>query len=135
MIEAVMPNGYDIETHYLKTNADGTEIWELKYKEFFTEEDYNRVKEQSKKIAEGLTHHYEFDDENHTFYYEITGPRIHILSTLAGEFMGISPIGTMTLKDLLVTVSAALLSSGQMTTMIGTKGEEGIDIPGRKING
>ncbi len=130
-----MPNGYKIETHHLQTIADGTEIWELKYKEFFTEEDYNRIKEQSKKIAEDLTHHYEFDDENHTFYYKIIGPRIQILSTLAGEFMGVSPLGTMTLKDLLVTVSAALLSSGQMTTLIGTKGEEGVDILDKKVNG
>ena len=133
MIEAVMPNGYEIETHYLHTDEDGTEIWELKYKEFFTEENYNKVEEQTKKSLEAVTHHYKFDDEKHTFYYEITGPRIHILSTLAGEFMGVSPLGTMTLKDLLVTVSAALLSSGQMTTMIGTKGEEGVDSLDKKV--
>ena len=120
MIEAVMPNGYEIETHHLHTLEDGTEIWELKYKEFFTEEDYNRAAEPSKKAFKNVTHSYKFDDENHTFSYEVTGPRVQILSVLDGEFLGISPVGTMCFKDLLASVSAKLISSGEMTTLLGT---------------
>ena len=116
-----MPNGYEIETHHLKTLEDGTEIWVLRYKEFFTEEKYNRAVEPSKKAFKNLTHPHKFDDENHTFSYEVTGPRAQILSVLAGEFLGISPVGTMCFKDLLASVSAKLISNGKMTTLLGTK--------------
>ena len=77
--------------------------------------------EPTKKQFKNLTHNWIFDDEKHTVSYDIQGPRSKILGTLAGEFLGVSPVGTMTFSDLLITVSASLLSSNQTTTPVKTK--------------
>lgn len=121
MVKAILPNGYEIETHHIHTTEDGTEIWILKYKEFFTEENYKRGAEPTKKHLKNITHHWIFDDEKHTVSYDIQGPRNQILGILAGEFLCVSPVGTMTFSDLLITVSAGLLSSKQTTPPVRTK--------------
>lgn len=101
MIEGIIPDGYEIKTRHLHTLEDGTEIWVLKYKEFYTEEDYKRCEDLTKKMLSKKLKQYKFDDTNHTFSYELQGPRGQILSVLAGEFLSVSSFGTTTFKDLM----------------------------------
>ena len=121
MVEAILPKGYEIETHHIHTTEDGTEIWSLKYKEYFTEEKYKRGAEPTKKQFKNITRHWIFDDEKHTVFYNIQGPRNQILGTLAGEFLGVSPLGTMTFSDLLLTVAASLSSPNYTLPLAITK--------------
>ncbi len=120
-MKAILPNGYDIETHHLHTLEDGTEIWSLKYKEFFTEENYKRGVEPTKKQFKNITQHWIFDDKKHTVSYDIQGPRNQILGTLAGEFLGVSSVGTMTFSDLLIAVFVGISSPNYTPPLVLTK--------------
>ena len=110
--ELVMPIGYEIDARQSHFLDDGTPIWILDYKEYHSEKNYKRAKADSIKVFEKLGVKCEFNDEEKSWFYNIQGPKYRITNTLAGEFLGISSLGEMPLKDLMGTLMFALAQSG-----------------------
>ena len=110
--ELVMPIRYEIDARQSHFLDDGTPIWVLNYKEYHSEKDYERAKSDSVKAFEKLGIKCEFNDEESSWAFNIQGPKYRIMNSLAGEFLGISSLGEMPLKDLLGTVMYALAQAG-----------------------
>lgn len=110
--ELVMPIRYEIDARQSHFLDDGTPIWILDYKEYHSENDYERAKADSVKVFEKLGVKCEFNDEERSWAYNIQGPKYRITNTLAGEFLGISSLGEMPLKDLMGTLMYALAQAG-----------------------
>ena len=107
-----MPIGYDInvrQSHFLE---DGTPIWVLNYKEYHTEKGYNESKPDSEEVFQKMEVSMKFNDEEKSVSWDIQGPRYQIVNTLAGEFLAISSLGEMPIKDILATLMMALAHSG-----------------------
>ena len=107
-----MPIRYEIDARQSHFLDDGTPIWILNYKEYHSEKDYKRAKADSIKVFEQLGVKFEFNDDEWSWAFNIQGPKYRITNTLAGEFLGISSLGEMPLKDLLGTVMFALAQAG-----------------------
>ena len=110
--ELVMPIGYEIDARQFHVIEDGTPIWVLKYKEYHTKENYKRANEDSVKLFDNLGIRVEFNDQECSLSYSLQGPKYQITNALAGEFLGISSLGEMPLKDVLGTVMFALAQAG-----------------------
>ena len=107
-----MPIRYEIDARQSHFLEDGTPIWILNYKEYHSEKDYKMAKADSIKVFEKLGLKLEFNDEERSWAYNIQGPKYRITNTLAGEFLGISSLGEMPLKDLMGTLMFALAQAG-----------------------
>lgn len=107
-----MPIGYDIKAYLSHLLEDDTEQWILEYKEFHTEEDYKLAKPDSVELFEKIGFDVTWDDEEKSASWKLQGPKYQIVNMLAGEFLGISSLGEMPLKDLLGTLMNALAQSG-----------------------
>ena len=111
-VEAVMPIGYNIKVRQSHFLEDGTPIWILDYTEYHTEEGYKKSYSDSKEIFQKAEFPMKFNDDDKSASYEMQGPKYQIVNVLAGEFLAISSIGEMALKDLLATLTNALVQSG-----------------------
>ena len=107
-----MPIGYDIKAYQSFFEEDGSAQWILEYKEFHTEEDYKLAKPDSEKMFKKIGFEVSWDDEEKSVFWKLQGPKYQIVNMLAGEFLGISSLGEMPLKDLLGTLMNALAQSG-----------------------
>ena len=107
-----MPIRYEIDARQSHFLDDGTPIWVLNYKEYHSEKDYERAKSDSVKVFEKLGVKCEFNDEEWSWAFNLQGPKYRILNSLAGQFLGISSLGEMPLKDVLGTVMFALAQAG-----------------------
>lgn len=107
-----MPIGYEIKAYQSHFLEDKTEQWILEYKEFHTEEDYKLAKPDSEEIFKKLDFNVTWNDEEKSVSWKLQGPKYQIVNMLAGEFLGISSLGEMPLKDLLGTLMNALAQAG-----------------------
>ena len=107
-----MPIGYEIKAYQSHLLEDESAQWILEYKEFHTEEDYKLAKPDSEEIFKKMGFNVIWDDEEKSVSWKLQGPKYMIVNMLAGEFLGISSLGEMPLKDLLGTLMTALAQSG-----------------------
>ena len=111
-MEMVMPIGYEINARQSHFTEDGKPIWAIDYKEYHTEEGYEKAKPDSVELFDKMGFGVLFNDEEKSASWKIQGPKYQIVNMLAAEFLAISSIGEMPIKDLLGTLMNALGQSG-----------------------
>ena len=114
-VTGIAPNGYEISAKYSHTLDDKSEQWTLDFKEFYTEEAYKSMEEDTIELFKKIDINPTFDNENLSVHYTIQGPRSMILSMLASEFLFVSPFGEMNLRDLVFSLMHSTLSTKDKT--------------------
>jgi len=110
-VKVRMPRKYEITA---EETSEG--IWKLDYAEYHTEQDWEESKTLSREIFPRMSGIAEMklDDSERKLYYTIQGPKPQVFTILAGEFLGMTPLGQMSFNDLIGTITVALARAGTL---------------------
>jgi len=112
MHKIMMPIRYEINAGQCHITDDGTPIWIIDYKEYFTEEIYFKAKPDSVKTYNQIGFNLKWDDETFMASFKAQGPQDQITAILASEFLGRSIIGTLCFNDLIGLMITKLTDLG-----------------------
>ena len=94
------PTGFEI-----KAWEDKDQLWVLEYKEFFKDADYDTMK-RTADIMTTLGYEVKFNEKRLSFKTRKT--KDEIFNMLAGEFLGMSPLGKMTLGEVFAGLAVTI---------------------------
>lgn len=92
------PIGFEIRAREVE---DG--LWQLDFKEFYPKGRLKETLERTREVIERLG--YEVKIEENSLSYTAKEPKTVVFDMLAGEFLGMSNLGSKTLGDLFASIA------------------------------